>query len=78
MGLNVFTAVCAALTLAILARSVRLFSHDRTKEQRLREGGEFALLSVRAAFLPAAFAVLLLAAQLTFWQNAVVGDRGDD
>jgi len=73
MGLNVFSAACAALTLAILARSVRLFSHDRTKEQRLREGGEFALLSVRAAFLPAAFAVLLLAVQLTFWQNAVAG-----
>jgi tetratricopeptide (TPR) repeat protein len=73
LGLNVFTAVCAALTLAILARSVRLLSHDRTREQRLREGGEFALLSVRAAFLPAAFAVLLLAGQLTFWESAVVG-----
>ena len=73
LGLNVFTAVCAALTLAILARSVRLLSHDRTREQRLREGGEFALLSMRAAFLPAAFAVLLLAGQLTFWENAVVG-----
>jgi tetratricopeptide (TPR) repeat protein len=73
VGWNVFTAVCAALTLAILARSVRLLSHDRTKEQRLREGGEFALLSVRAAYLPAVFAVLLLASQLTFWQNAVAG-----
>jgi predicted Zn-dependent protease len=73
VGLNVFTAACAALTLAILARSVRLLSHDRTMEQRMREGGEFALLSVRAAFLPAAFAVLLLAAQLTFWENSVAG-----
>jgi hypothetical protein len=73
LGWNVFTAVCAALTLAILVRSVRLLSHDRTKEQRLREGGEYALLSVRAAFLPAAFAALLLAGQMTFWQNAVAG-----
>jgi len=73
VGLNVFSAVCAALTLAILARSVRLLPHDRTKEQRIREGGEFALLSVRAAFLPVALAVLLLAGQLTFWENAVVG-----
>jgi tetratricopeptide (TPR) repeat protein len=71
LGLNLFTAACAALTLAILARSVRLLAHDRTRDQRLREGGEFALLSVRAAFLPAAFAVLLLAGQLTFWENAV-------
>ena len=28
---------------------------------------------MRAAFLPAVFAVLLLASQLTFWQNAVAG-----
>ncbi len=97
VGLNIFTAVCAALTLGILARSVRLLAHDRTKEQRMRavqllmarmpgrtlpedgpelsltEGEEFALLPVRAAFIPAAFAVLLLAAQLTFWENAVSG-----
>jgi hypothetical protein len=73
VGLNVFNAVCAALTLAILARSVRLLSHDRTKEQRLRKAVKHAFLSVRTAFLPAAFAVLLLAAQLTFWENAVSG-----
>jgi thioredoxin-like negative regulator of GroEL len=73
VGLNVCTAVCAALTLAVLARSVRLLAHDRTKEQRLREGGEFALLSVRAAFLPAVFAVFLLAGQLTFWEHSVSG-----
>jgi len=60
MGLNVLTAVCAALTLAILARTVKLFSHDRTKEQRVRVVGKDALLSVRPAFLPAAFAVLLM------------------
>jgi tetratricopeptide (TPR) repeat protein len=97
LALNVFSAVCAALTLGILARSVTLLSHDRTKEerkrvflqlfayinsliahdrnneQRLEEGGKFAQLSVRAAFLPAVLAVLLLATQLTFWQNAVSG-----
>jgi tetratricopeptide (TPR) repeat protein len=70
-ALNLFTAACAALTLAVLARSVRLLPQDRTKEQRQREGGEFALLSMRAAFLPAAFAVAMLAGQLTFWENAV-------
>jgi tetratricopeptide (TPR) repeat protein len=73
MGLNAFTAACAALTLAILARSVRLLSHDRTEEQRRRERGGHALLSMRTAFLPAAFAVLLLGTQLTFWDNAVSG-----
>ena len=73
IGLNVFTATCAALTLAILARCVRLLPHDRTDDQRRRERGDQALLSVRAAFLPAAFAVLLLAAQLTLWNDAVSG-----
>jgi tetratricopeptide (TPR) repeat protein len=72
-GLNIFTAVCAALTLGILARSVRLLPHDRTKEQRQREGGEYALLSMRAAFLPAAFAALMLGLQLVFWENATSG-----
>ncbi|HZM06637.1 MAG TPA: tetratricopeptide repeat protein [Candidatus Saccharimonadales bacterium] len=74
-GWNVFTAACAALTLAMLARSVRLLAHDRTGEQRQRQLGRGgpALLSVRAAFLPAAFAVLLLAAQWTFWENSISG-----
>jgi tetratricopeptide (TPR) repeat protein len=70
-ALNVFTAVCAALTLGLLARSVRLLPHDRTREQRLRELGAHALLSSRSAFLPVLFAVLILATQLAFWQNAI-------
>ncbi len=71
-ALNIFTAVCAALTLGLLARSVRLLPQDRTREQRLRELGAHSLLSLRAAFLPALFAVLILATQLTFWQHAIV------
>jgi tetratricopeptide (TPR) repeat protein len=69
--LNAFTALCAALTLGLLAASVRLLPHDRTREQRQREGGEFGLLSLRIAFLPPLFAVLMLAFQLTFWQHSV-------
>jgi tetratricopeptide (TPR) repeat protein len=71
VALNVFTAGCAALTLGLLARSVRLLPHDRTREQRQREHGEHALLSMRAAFLPSLFAVLIMATHLIFWQNAV-------
>src|SRR5208282_2880746 len=67
-----FTALCAALTLGLLARSVRLLPHDRTRDQRLREMGAHAMLSIRAALLPVLFAVLVLATQLTFWENAVV------
>jgi tetratricopeptide (TPR) repeat protein len=71
IGLNALSAVCAALTLAILARSVRILRHDRTHDQRRRRRGRHALLPGRAAFLPALFAVLLLAAQESFWRNAV-------
>src|SRR5579872_2419809 len=71
LALNIFTAICAALTVGILARSVRLLPHDRTREQRQREGGEYALLSLRHAYLPALLAVLVLGLQLTFWENSV-------
>src|SRR5687768_917493 len=42
LALNVFTAVCAAATLGLLARSVALLPHDRTHEQRVRERSEFS------------------------------------
>ena len=71
VALNLFTAACAALTLGLLADSVRWLPHDRTPDQRLRQTDPNALLPIRAAFLPALFAVLMLAGQLTFWQNAV-------
>ena len=70
-GLNLFTAGCAALTLALLARSVALLPHDRTYEQRLRETSEFSLLTIPTAWLPPLFAALVCGLQLTFWQNAV-------
>ena len=96
LALNLETAVLAALTLGILARSIRLLPYDRAKAQiaaedksalsmgdslRLtqerareqRESREAYLLSVRPAYLPCMLAVLLLGAQLTFWQNAVSG-----
>jgi len=71
-ALNALTALCASLILGLLARSVHLMPQDRTREARFREMGAHALLSIRAAFLPALFAVLVLATQLTFWENAVV------
>ena len=41
LALNVFSAVCAALTLGLLARSVALLPHDRTDAQRKREHSDF-------------------------------------
>ncbi len=71
LALNLFTAVCAALSLALLARSVALLPHDRTNEQRLRELSESSVLTIRAAWLPPLFAVLVCGLQMTFWENSI-------
>jgi tetratricopeptide (TPR) repeat protein len=73
IGLNLFSLVCAVLTLALLARSVALLPHDRTLEQRQREPGEFALLSIPSAWLPPVMAVMVCGLQLTFWESATAG-----
>ncbi len=72
VGLNLFSAICAALTLALLARSVTLLPQDRTPEQRQRELGKFALLNFPKAWLASVAAVLVCGLQLTFWEAAVV------
>jgi tetratricopeptide (TPR) repeat protein len=70
LALHLLSAVCAALVLALLARSVALLPHDRTHEQRQREHSEFSLLSVRTAWLPPVLAVIVCGLQLTFWEHA--------
>lgn len=72
LGLNLFSAACATLTLALLARSVALLPHDRTHSQREKERSEFSFLSIPAAWLPPVLAVMLCGLQLTFWENATV------
>ena len=70
LAMNLFAAVCAALTLVLLARSVALLPHDRTHEQRLRERSDFSLLSVSLSWVPILLAVAVCGLQLTFWENA--------
>jgi tetratricopeptide (TPR) repeat protein len=70
LAMNSFTAVCAALVLALLARSVALLPHDRTWEQRVREYSEFACLSIPTAWVPPVLAVIACGLQLTFWEHA--------
>jgi tetratricopeptide (TPR) repeat protein len=69
-ALSLLSAVCAALVLVLLARSVALLPRDRTNEQRQREQNEFSILSIKAAWLPPLLAVLVCGLQLTFWENA--------
>jgi hypothetical protein len=70
LALNGFTALCAALTLVLLARSVALLPHDRLEQQRLLVGNPQALLSLPDAWVPVVLATCALGLQLTFWEHA--------
>lgn len=72
IGLNLFSAICSVLTLALLARSVAILPHDRTRDQRQLEHNEFSFLSIPMAWLPPVFAVLVCGLQLTFWEHSIV------
>ncbi len=70
LALNIFSAVCAAGALGLLARSVAILPQDRTREQRQRLDNEQGLLTIRAAWVPPVFAAMICGFQLTFWENA--------
>lgn len=72
VGLNLFSAICSVLTLALLARSVAILPHDRTRDQRQLEHNEFSFLSIPLAWLPPIFAVLVCGLQLTFWEHSII------
>lgn len=75
VALNFFAAICAAGSLGLLAASVHLLPQDRTREQRIREHGEYALFSGRWAFVPQLFAALMLGLQVVFWTHATVASN---
>jgi Flp pilus assembly protein TadD len=70
MALNFVSALCAALTLVLLARCVAILPQDRSEPQREREKSDYAFLTGWQAWFPPVFAVLMLGLQLTFWQHA--------
>ncbi len=70
LALNLFTAVCAALVLAILARCVAILPQDRTEPQRQREKSDFAFLTGWQSYFPPVLAVLMFGLSMTFWENA--------
>jgi tetratricopeptide (TPR) repeat protein len=72
VALNFLSALFASVALALLARSVALLPHDRTRDQRHLERSDYSLLSLRAAWVPPVVAVLVCGLQLSFWENAVV------
>ena len=70
-ALNLEAAVAAALAIGLLARSVALLPHDRTREQRGLERNDHSFLSIPAAWIPPTLAALVCAFQLSLWENAV-------
>src|SRR5690606_27539470 len=70
VALNVLSAILGAATLGLLAKSVALLPHDRTRDQRQRERSDFSFLTVPMAWVPPAAASAMLAFQLTFWEHA--------
>ncbi len=72
-ALNLFSAVCGALALAQLARSVALLPHDRTRIQRERVGNRTALLNIPLAWLPPVLATTICALSLSVWEHGTNG-----
>ncbi|HEX9048577.1 MAG TPA: hypothetical protein VF988_16230, partial [Verrucomicrobiae bacterium] len=70
LALNLFSAACAALALALLARSVAILPHDRTEMERMRERNDFSFLTGWVAWIPPLIAVIFAGLQLPFWQSA--------
>jgi tetratricopeptide (TPR) repeat protein len=70
LALNLFSAVCGAITLAMLARTVALLPQDHTEAQRQRERNDFSFLTGWPSWFPPVVAVALVGLQLTFWQHA--------
>jgi tetratricopeptide (TPR) repeat protein len=73
VALNGFAALCACLTLVMLARSVALLPHDRVEQQRLLVQNQDGLLPLPNAWVPVVLASVALGLQLTFWENAIAG-----
>lgn len=70
VALNVFSAACAAATLAVLARSVAILPHDRTESERQRERSDFSFITGWVAAVPPVAAVIFAGWQLSFWEQA--------
>ena len=73
LALNFTAALCAALSLVLLARSVALLPHDRTQLQRDRAIDENAFLNIKLAWVPVVLAVLVAGLQRSFWEHAILG-----
>ena len=70
IAINIFSVVCAAVILGLLARCVAILPHDRTEMERTREKSDFCFLTSGSAWLPPLLAVVMLGIQTGFWLHA--------
>lgn len=72
-AVNAFSALCAALVILQLTRTVALLPQDRTHEQREREGSDGSVFSGTLSWIPPIIAAVLCGLQLSFWEHATNG-----
>jgi len=70
LALNIFNAVCAALALVLLARSVMLLPHDLPRTETFSKERPTQVLMTSLAWVPPLAAVFLCGLQLSFWEHA--------
>src|SRR5262249_23128946 len=70
LALNLVNALCAALVLVLLARSVLLLPQDVALFNPTRDGVSRKLLAMPNAWVPPLLASILCAFQLSFWERA--------
>ncbi len=68
--LNLFNAVCAALVLGLLARTVAILPQDILPIQPFKKKQPLATLSTPTAWIPPVLAAIVCGLQLSFWENA--------
>ncbi len=69
-GLNLFSAVCGALTLGLLARSVQLLPQDRTPIQRVFLSKDNGVFTQPDNWAPVVLACVVCGLEFGFWQEA--------
>ena len=70
IGLNLFSAVCGALTLGLLARSVQLLPQDRTPIQRVFLNNDKGLFPQPDNWAPVVLACVVCGLEFSFWREA--------
>lgn len=70
-AINIFSALCSAAAVGLLARSVSILPYDRTRDERALLQNENSFLTIRTNWIPPLLAALVCGLQLTLWEHSV-------